>query len=250
MTSSPLPDIVTEARRVIAAGEARDVPIRLIGGVAIRIRADGTFQPALARAYKDIDLVTLKGRTKVVAALLEELGYEPHRTFNGINGHERLLFFDTAHGRQLDVFVGAFRMCHEVPIEGRAMLDPATVPLAELLLTKLQIFSLNEKDLRDAIAILSHHEVGDRDGDTINAGRVAELCADDWGLWRTCKLNVGRVREGVGDYDLGEGGEQRLLDRLDRLWARIEAEPKSRGWRLRDRVGDRKQWYTEPEEVG
>jgi hypothetical protein len=245
----PLPQILDEAHRLATAALEQDVPIRLVGGLAVRIRVDEAFHPGLSREYKDIDFVTLKGRNKQVAAFIESMGYEPQAQFNAMNGHERLLFFDLANERQLDVFVGAFRMCHEIPITKRITLDPMTLPLAELLLTKLQIVSLNEKDLRDVIAILHHHEISDHDGDTINADRVARLCAEDWGLWRTCKMNVERVHEGIDGYDIAQSERAVVEDRLDRLWERIAAEPKSRGWRLRDRIGDRRRWYDEPEEV-
>ena len=245
----PLPQILDEARRLASAALEQDVPIRLVGGLAVRIRVDEAFHPGLSREYKDIDFVTLKGRKKQVAAFIEGMGYEPQAQFNAMNGHERLLFFDLGNERQLDVFVGAFRMCHEIPITNRITLDPMTLPLAELLLTKLQIVNLNEKDLRDVIAILHHHEIADHDGDTINADRVARLCAEDWGLWRTCKMNVERVHDGIEGYDIAQSEREIVEERLDRLWARIEAEPKTRGWRLRDRIGDRRRWYDEPEEV-
>jgi hypothetical protein len=245
----PLPQILDEARRLAGAAYEQDLPLRLVGGLAVRIRVDETFHPGLSREYKDIDFVTLKGRGKQVVRFLEEMGYEPQAQFNAMNGHERLLFHDLVNRRQLDVFVGAFRMCHEIPITDRITHDPMTLPLAELLLTKLQIVSMNEKDLRDIVAILHHHDVGDDDGDTINANRVAKLCAEDWGLWRTCKMNFDRVREGLASYDIAEEERATINQRLDRLWDRIEAEPKSRGWRLRDRIGDRKRWYDEPEEV-
>jgi hypothetical protein len=250
MTSdAPLPQILDEARRLATTALERDVPIRLVGGLAVRLRVDEAFHPGLSREYKDIDFVTLKGRGRQVAGFLEEMGYEPQKQFNAMNGHERLLFHDIANERQLDVFVGAFRMCHRIPITDRIILDPLTLPLAELLLTKLQIVNLNEKDLRDIVAILHHHEIGDTDGDTINANRVAQLCAEDWGLWRTCKMNVERVRTGLQYYDIAH--EERLIveQRVERLWERIDAEPKPRAWRLRDRIGDRKRWYQEPEEV-
>ena len=249
MTEGPLPQIVDEARRLTAAAAERDVPVRLVGGLAVRIRADEAFHAGLSREYRDIDLVTLKGKSKQVAGFLEAMGYEPHRAFNGLNGSERLLFHDLANRRQLDVFVGAFRMCHEIPIGHRLTVDPVTLPLAELLLTKLQIVKLNEKDLRDIVALLHHHDVADHDGETINAARIAQLCADDWGLWRTSKMNVERVREGIADYDIASAERDEVRSRLDHIWQRVEAEPKSRGWKLRDRVGDRKQWYDDPEEV-
>jgi hypothetical protein len=246
---APLPDILDEARRLANAALERDVPIRLVGGLAVRIRVDEAFHPGLSREYKDIDFVTLKGRRKQVSQFLSDMGYEPQEQFNAMNGHERLLFHDLGNQRQLDVFVGAFRMCHQIPITDRITLDPMTLPLAELLLTKLQIVNLNEKDLRDIVAILHHHEIGDHDGDTINVARISQLCAEDWGLWRTCKMNVERVRAGLEDYEMAPDERAAVIDRVDRLWERIDAEPKTRGWRLRDRIGDRKRWYDEPEEV-
>ena len=248
--TTPLPDIVEEARRVVAAAAERSVPVRLVGGLAVRLRATEPMPPALAREYKDIDLVTLKGKGKDVIALLRELGYEPKERFNAMNGHERLLFHDLANRRQLDVFVGAFRMCHEIPVTQRIALDPIAVPLAELLLTKLQVVQLNEKDQRDIIALLYDHDVAESDGETVNGAEVGRLCADDWGLWRTSRGTLERVRAGMGSYDLPEGGRERVLGRIDLLEAAIERAPKSRSWRMRDRIGDRKQWYVDPEEVG
>ena len=113
-------------------------------------------------------------------------------------------------------------MCHEIPIGDRLTLDPVTLPLAELLLTKLQIVKLNEKDLRDIIAILHHHAVGEQDGETINAARIARLCAEDWGLWRTCKMNVERVREGIAHYDIASAERLQVEERLERIWESIE----------------------------
>jgi hypothetical protein len=247
---TPLPQIVDEARRLMQAACEQGVPIRLVGGLAVRMRADDAFHEGLSREYNDIDLVTLKGKGKVVTQFLESMGYQPHREFNGLNGHERLLFHDLTNRRQLDVFVGVFRMCHQIPIGDRTTIDAVTVPLAELLLTKLQIVRLNEKDLRDVIAIVYHHDVAEHDGDTINAARIAHLCADDWGLWRTCKMNIERAEQGLSQYDIAADERDVVKHRLDALWQRIESEPKSRGWRLRDRIGDRRRWYDEPEEVG
>jgi hypothetical protein len=142
------------------------------------------------------------------------------------------------------------RMDHEIDFRDRLQISTYALDPADLFLSKLQIVNLNEKDLRDIVAILHHHDVAEHDGDTINAAYVAQLCSEDWGLWRTCKMNVVRVREGVEQYDIAQHERATVELRLDRLWERIDAEPKSRGWRLRDRIGDRKKWYDEPEEVG
>jgi len=128
-------------------------------------------------------------------------------------------------------------------------LDDRTIPLAELLLTKLQVFELTHKDLNDIATLLNGHDVGDADGETINGDFVAKLTADDWGLWRTVKMNLERVREQIDSLSLDAAARARVLERADAVWERIEREPKSRKWRVRDRVGDRKRWYEVPDEV-
>jgi hypothetical protein len=166
--------------------------------------------------------------------------------FNAMNARERLLFFDDAHGRQVDVFVSSFRMCHEIPLENRLEVDDDTVPLAELLLTKLQIIQVNEKDIRDTVAILSEHEVTDDDSG-LNGARVAQLCAQDWGLWRTITNNLRDVAVHLEAYEVDRG---QVARRLEAIQQRIDVADKSRGWRLRAKVGERKRWYELPEEVG
>jgi hypothetical protein len=160
-----------------------------------------------------------------------------------------MLFFDTAHDRQVDVFVGAFRMCHEIPFGKRLEVQDRTVPLAELLLTKLQIIELNEKDVRDTLLLVHGHEVAESDGDSINGRRIAELCAADWGLWRTITQNVEKVLEHASDYDVPAPDRERIEARLREILDRIEAEPKTRGWKLRAKIGERKRWYELPEDV-
>jgi hypothetical protein len=235
-------DVFAEGARVLDAAAREGVPLRLLGGVAVRLRARNGLPPTLERSCGDLDFVTAKGASAPVQRFLRGLGYEPHVSFNALNGKERLLFFDTAHDRQVDVFVGAFRMCHEVPIGDRLEVDETSIPLAELLLTKLQVIELNEKDVRDAVAILHEREIGEQDGETVNGARVAALCAEDWGLWRTITHNLEACRSRLGEYGVDVGG------RFAELIERIEAAPKSRGWRLRAKVGERKRWYELPEE--
>ena len=72
-------------------------------------------------------------------------------------------------------------------------------------------------------------------------------------------MNLGRCREHLNDYPLPEEDRTRIGARLDtllqriearaaELLRRIEAEPKSRAWRLRAKIGERKRWYEVPEE--
>jgi hypothetical protein len=244
----PLADIVAEAGRLLDAAHADGVPIRLIGGLAIYMHTE-EIPPSLQRSYDDIDIATPKGASRGVGDFFAKLGYEPAREFNALQGDRRLLFYDRANDRKLDEFVGSFEMCHTIPITERIELDDRTIPLAELILTKLQVVELNDKDLRDIATLLNGHEVGGDDGDTINGDFIAGLTADDWGLWRTVKLNLERVHDQIGSLSLDAEGQARIVERADALWQRIEREPKSRKWRVRDRVGDRKRWYEVPDEV-
>jgi hypothetical protein len=140
-------------------------------------------------------------------------------------------------------------MCHKVPVGERLVLEPETLPLAELLLTKLQIVELNDKDVRDVLALLLGHEVGEEDGELVNAGRVAALCASDWGLWRTITANLEALDADAVSYALSLEEQAVVSRRIRALLERIEAEPKSRAWRLRARIGERVRWYELPEEV-
>jgi hypothetical protein len=243
-----LADIVAEGERVLDLAGESGLPVRLLGGVAVRLRAP-SLPPALDREYKDLDLAVRKKGAGPLDSLMREAGYEPHVTFNAMNARERALYIDETHDRQVDVFIESFRMCHEIELGDRLALEPRTLPLAELLLTKLQIIELNEKDVRDTVLLLYGHDVGESDGDTVNAAHIADLCASDWGLWRTITGNLAACQEHVGEYGLPDGGAETVAARVDALLERVEAEPKSRGWRRRAKVGERKPWYELPEEV-
>lgn len=243
-----LEDIVAEGERLLGIAREAGVPLQLLGGVAVRLHAPAV-PPALDRAYKDLDFAVPKKGGGSADKLLRDAGYEPHITFNAMHARERALFFDEAHDRQVDIFIGSFRMCHQIPLGDRMENGQPTVPLAELLLTKLQIIELNEKDVRDTVLLLHGHAVDEHDDDTVNAARIAELCAGEWGLWRTITTNLERCREHVGDYDLEASDRDRIVTRFDELLSRIEEEPKSRGWKLRAKVGERRRWYELPEEV-
>ncbi len=241
-------DVVAEAERLLARIPRDGIPLRLLGGVAIRLRAPAESPPALTRDFEDLDFVVARGLGSAASRFFRDAGYAPHTSFNALHGNERLLFFDEAHDRQVDVFVGAFRMCHTIDLGGRLTLDEGTIPLAELLLTKLQVIELNEKDVRDTLLLFHGHPVVEDDRG-INAARIASLCASDWGLWRTITPNLALCREHLKGYELPSSDRAEIAARLDSLVERIEGESKSRRWKLRARIGNRVRWYELPEEV-
>ena len=243
------PDMVEEAMRVAEEAERQNLELRLLGGMAIKLRASDGLHPAFEREYADLDWITPKGASAAAQKFFQAMGYTPQVRFNAMYGQERLLFFDEQHDRQVDILVGTFRMSHQIPFGKRLALEPMTVPLAELLLTKLQIVELNEKDIKDALALLHDHPVEDEDGGAVNGAHVARLCASDWGLWRTFTANLDALDGHLERYDLPDDSKQRITNRLRELQERIEREPKTFGWKMRSKIGERKRWYELPEEV-
>jgi hypothetical protein len=243
------PDVVEETVRLMAAAEESGVRVRLLGGMAIVLHVGELLHPAFRRTIRDIDLATPKREGRTVADFLTDQGYTPNKTFNAMHGARRLLFYDEPNDRQVDVFVGSFEMCHQLPLEERLELEPRTLPLAELMLTKLQIVKLNQKDANDLYSLLLTHEVSDHDDDTINGSWVATLCTRDWGLYRTVQLNLERLRTEVALPELGPAERETIAGRVRRLEEAIERAPKSGKWKLRARVGDRVRWYEDPEEI-
>jgi hypothetical protein len=243
------PDVLDETLRLMAAAESSGVRVRLLGGMAIVLHVGELLHPAFRRAIGDIDLATRKRDGRTVADFLAAQGYTPNKTFNAMHGARRLLFYDEPNGRQVDVFVGSFEMCHQLPLEERLELEPRTLPLAELMLTKLQIVKLNQKDANDLYSLLLTHEVADHDGESINAGWIAELCSRDWGLYRTLQINLERLRTGLDNPELAPAEQETIDRRVRQLEQAIEQAPKTAKWKLRARVGDRVRWYEDPEEV-
>jgi hypothetical protein len=244
-----LPDIVEEARRIVTSAAERDLTLRLLGGLAVRLHAPSATHRTLARGYPDLDFALAHKRGDKVEVLLAELGYTPHKTFNLLNGDRRLLFYDELHNRQVDIFVGGFHMCHRIPITDRISLEPLTLPLAELLLTKMQIFELNEKDVRDLCALLIDHPFGEGDTEMFNLPYLAKLCADDWGLWKTVNLSVQKVQDFCATDKPEVSHKQTILERLEVLRQALHDTPKSFKWQVRSKIGERLQWYELPEEV-
>lgn len=242
----PLADVIAEAERIAAAAREGKLPVKLVGGAAVNLHSSSATKAPLKRKYGDLDFVASSKQRPAVQKLFEALGYQGDMRFNTLNGHQRLLYLDGVNGRQIDVFIDRMRMCHVIELAGRLGHDGPTLTPADLLLSKLQVYEVNMKDLVDTIALLLDHPITDHDNDSINAAYLARLTSEDWGLHRTLQMNTLRVRDALETLEVDRALVNR---RLDELWQRLDAQPKSIKWRLRARVGDRVSWYELPEEV-
>ncbi|HYX51258.1 MAG TPA: hypothetical protein VE843_16040 [Ktedonobacteraceae bacterium] len=243
-TNGPNPEITEEAVRVLDAASAEGIPLRLLGGLAIYLQSPSArTDEQLRRSYKDLDFATLSKFGAKTKILFAKLGYSSNKTFNALHGHQRLLFYDDEHGRQVDIFIDRMQMCHNIDFRSRMYVDERTLSPADLLLTKLQIVEVNEKDLLDVVALFIDYDVVDNDRG-INSQYISKLTSNDWGLYKTLDLNLKKTRAFAIERNFPED----VATRIDTLIAHIEAHSKTMSWKARSMVGERVRWYELPEE--
>jgi hypothetical protein len=241
-----------EVQRIVDAGNAAGVTLRLLGSLAFQIHCPkhGGLQEKLGRAYTDIDFAGYRKESKSVRELMADLGYTEEREVFVVTEGNRAIFENGASGMHVDVFYEKLDFCHVIPWTGRLEVDSPTIPLAEMVLEKMQIVRINEKDVIDTIMLLLEHPLADADAETINIQYISKMCSEDWGLWRTVTMNLDKVKVLAQGYaQLSESDKRHVAEQVDTALARIEAEPKTTGWRLRSRVGDRVKWYKDVDEV-
>jgi hypothetical protein len=242
----PLADPIEESRRVVEAAKEKGLMVRSIGGTAIWEHSETMHDEPFARNYRDVDFVTTREDKDAVIEFMTEMGYEQNERFNTMHRFQ-LEFQDPVNERKADYIVDKFRFCHSWSLRDRIEIDYPTVPIEDLLLSKVQIAEISDRDIRDIIAMFNDHPVGhDVETDAIDAGYISGLCQSDWGLYKTTTMNLDRVESYLSNNDLPIN-DARLSDRVDALREAIETEPKTIRWKLRSIVGERKQWYRRPE---
>jgi hypothetical protein len=242
----PLEDPIDEAGRIAVAAKKAGVRVKLLGGAGIHLHSPSAQKPPLKRKYGDLDYAIAKRDRKAVLELFPSLGYEANERFNLMNGDRRLYFYDAGHNRQVDIFIDIFKMSHVIDLRDRLDQDGPCASPADLLLSKLQIYEVNRKDLVDTIALLLDHRIASDDDDAIDAAYIARLASEEWGLYRTLQLNLAKLLATVDEIDVDR---DLVRARTKELWDAVDARPKPLRWRLRAQVGDRLQWYELPEEV-
>lgn len=242
--------LLDETNRLIAAANAESILLRVLGGLAIKIHHKSA-HPLFDREYGDLDFVVAGRHRRLFETFMPAAGYSPHKQFNLLNGTTRQIYHHNETEMKVDIFVGAFEMCHKIPLEERLNLHPLTIPPVDLLLTKAQIAQLNRKDALDIASLLLFVETGFDDNEKINLNRIAQLCGNDWGLYKTTSINLQRVEEIVSEETLPLSASERstIKKRIGDILQVFESMPKSLAWQMRDKVGTRVRWYVEVEEV-
>jgi len=240
-------DPVEEANRILRAAQDERTTLRLIGGLAIRFHCHGQHSTHL-RAYHDIDLFGLEKESERIFSVFRKLGYSSNDVYNAMYGRTRLQFIYHETGWEVDVFLDRFRMEHVLDFKERLHLDAVTIPVTDLLLTKLLIVRLNAKDAKDVVALLEDHQIGYVDDqETLNLNRVAQASARDWGLYKTLNDNLEVMVNfaKIGEFTPLEKSD--LTQKLMTIRVYIQAQRKTLRWKLRSLLGDRVAWYDEVE---
>ena len=248
-------DFANEIKRIISEADKRKIPLRIMGGAAIRMHCpkhEALYEKLKRTPKHDMDFVTYGKFRPLTRQLFIDLGYEPYISLmlTGATGRHRQIFNDKEGNKAIDVFLGKLEMCHVIDFEGRLEVDSPTVPLAELLLQKLQVVQLNEKDIQDTIILLMEYDIGDSDKEEVNGNFVASTLAREWGFYHTVTTNLGKVKEFLQDYKvLADTDKSLVTERIDKITKIIEAAPKTMAWKMRAKVGPSVRWYNTVEEV-
>jgi hypothetical protein len=245
---APGHDPLPEAQELAEGAAKSGLGLKLLGGLAVRVLCP-EFPPRLRRD-QDIDFACVSSERKKVAEYLAASGCEPDRRFNNLNG-DRQMYFTAQSGRPIDVMVDRLTMCHTLDLRPAFGRLPLTVDAMDVLLSKLQIVELNEKDARDIVHLLAALPLGEGEPGTLDVDRYRSLLGSDWGWWRTVTRNLEKLPGLLAEKPglMPQGTSYDPLDQAHRLLAAAESAPKSIKWRLRANVGERVRWYELPEEV-
>jgi len=245
---------IREALRYVEEGEKERITLRVMGAIAIYLHSKDyeelwkSLGRLSGKIFTDIDFMS-DGGIHEILKFFEKNGYSYNKTYAALYGNKRLIFFGGIIP-MIDVFFNKLEMCHIIDFRKRLDVDYPTIPLAELLLEKLQIVKINEKDIKDVIVLLRAHDLGEDDNDQINIKYIAKLLSNDWGFYYTVIMNLQKIKNFLPKYDaLNNEDYLDVASKIDNIITKIEREPKSVKWKIRASVGAKKKWYRDVEEI-
>lgn len=252
MEKQGLSDFFNAALEVIDAAKQKRIELRLMGATAIYYRCPKSREMTIAieRPLTDLDFMTLSKYVRHVPDFFASLGFEGNERVNALYGLRRQIYTDPKSRRHVDVFVDKLAFCHEIDLTSRLVIDPITLTLADLLLEKMQIVKIGEKDVKDIILLLREHDFANHDDEAINEGYIAKLLGGDWGFYYTVTTNLKKALDYAATLNTLTAEDRQLVKtRIEAILARIEREPKTVKWKMRARAGTKVKWYNDAEDV-
>lgn len=244
--------LIKAANKLIDEAHRRDLTLRLIGAIAFHHHCPkyNFIQKETDRFFTDIDFMAYIEQKRQIEKMFLDLGYVDDKRIQTVPGVKRSIFFSSDNSLHSDVFYDTLDFSHIINFRGRLELDYPTISLIDLLLEKMQIVQINEKDIIDTMMLVREHDVGSSDDETINIDYMAKTCKSDWGLWKTVTTNLDKVIRLIDKYDVLTNDDQQIIrERFLRMMQRIDKEPATLRWKLRSKVGERVKWYRDVDEV-
>jgi len=249
-------DFVGEAIQIVEKAQQNGLTLRVLGATAFRIHCPDHVQVhvSMGRDITDIDFAAYSREGEKIEKFLTMDHFQSERQQASLTPGlfiGRHIYENPETGLHVDVFEDELNMCHIVNFRNRLNLDTPTITLADLSLEKLQIVTLNEKDVRDMLMLFASHPVGATEHETINGKYIAGIMSKDWGFYHTTSMNLVKIRSGLDRYkDLFTAKDnENIKERITLLEQMVESAPKSLAWKARAALGTRVQWYNDVEEV-
>ena len=252
----PKPEVfIHEAQRLTEEAQKQGLVLRVMGAFAVRnyfpdyVDLYNSMKRLGDRVFTDIDFAAYgKHRSKLVAFFRSQ-GYEIDKDTVMYFGQDRHIYFSNNYLERvpmIDVFFDKLDMNHCINYGGRLELDPYSVSMTDLLLQKLQIVHMNDKDFKDAILLLLAAPLGEGEDRTISLPYLAKLMADDWGFYYTSTQNLEKIKAyTVKVPAINEEQAGIVSAKVENICRHLENEKKSFKWNLRARTGSKKMWYKE-----
>ncbi|MBS7621195.1 hypothetical protein KEJ32_03670 [Candidatus Bathyarchaeota archaeon] len=189
-------ELLNEALKLVEEAKKKGLVLKIMGAIAIRIHCPSFCQilTKLGRSLSDIDFAAYSNQASDVLKFLKDFGYQEDVRHAFVRA-DRIMLTNSKTGIRVDVFFDKLDMCHRIDFKDRLDIDHPTVPLSEILLEKMQIVKIAEKDIKDALVLLREHEIGETDDEKINSAYIAKLLSDDWGFYHTVTTNLKRIRD-------------------------------------------------------
>ena len=243
--------IYNMAVKISEAAQTQKLPIKLLGATAFINRCPNyrDLYFSFGRRLTDVDVVTYGSvKTEVIDTFFSNMGFEKQQHFIW-HASTRDIFL-SSDGLLLDVFRDKLEFCHTIYFKNRLDGPWLTIPLEEMLLQKLQIVRINDKDLKDLAVLFLEHEITPGSADGLDAQYIATLFSKDWGFYHTAKTNLKKFHRYLKTItELTKEDKIVIREKIDRLLSVIETTPKSLGWKLRSKIGTKMKWYNEVEEI-
>lgn len=253
--------------KVLSEARKSNIVLRAIGALAIKLHSPGheDLYAKLKRlgennpTFTDVDFVAYSKQRKELVKLFNRMGYSPDIYIMAFFGSKRLLYYHPQRSYHIDVFLDKLEFSHDIifgnePGKGRLEIEELTISLADLVLEKVQIHKIDEKDVKDLIILFNAHNLAETDKpENINIKYIAKILADDWGFWFDATENLKKVLFFAKKYH-----EEGLITKtvfedvsckIGQLLTVINKEPKTKAWEKRAKIGTKKKWYRDVEEM-